>query len=270
MNPDDQRIAFCGTGQMAKALAAGFCREVLKPGQVCGFDPNDHARQQFRETVGADACGQLADAVRGATVVVLAVKPQVMPTLVSSLKPLLAPSQLVVSIAAGVTLESLSEGLSQQLRMIRIMPNTPCLIGRGACGLCAGHAATAKDVEFVTVLMQTVGIVQRLPENLMDAVTGLSGSGPAYVYRIIQALSDGGVKMGLPREAATRLAAQTVAGAAEMVLQSNAHPGVLTDAVTSPGGTTIAGLHALERGGLNAALMEAVEAATLRSAELGG
>ena len=153
--------------------------------------------------------------------------------------------------------------------MIRVMPNTPCLIGRGACGVSRGTLATAEDEKTVSDLLRSVGLVENVPEKLLDAVTGLSGSGPAYVFQMIEALSDGGVKVGLPRDVSTRLAAQTLAGAAQMVLETGDHPGALKDAVTSPGGTTIAAIHEMEIGGVRAALMNAVEASTRRSEELG-
>src|SRR5205807_6670554 len=154
-------------------------------------------------------------------------------------------------------------------RLIRVMPNTPCLVGASASAYTPGESATAEDTALVDRLLNAVGRAFRLPEHLLDAVTGLSGSGPAFVYVMIEALSDGGVRMGLPRDVATVLAAQTVLGSAKMVLETGQHPGVLKDMVASPGGTTIAGLHALERGGLRAAFMDAVEAATKRATELG-
>jgi pyrroline-5-carboxylate reductase len=180
----------------------------------------------------------------------------------------LRPDQLIVSIAAGISLKTLADGLGSGCRIIRVMPNTPCLVGCGASAYSRGPHATEQDAQLVQRLLSNVGTAVEVPEKLLDAVTGLSGSGPAYVYQIIEALSDGGVRMGLPRETATRLAAQTVLGAAQMVLSTGQHPGALKDAVTSPGGTTIAGLHALERGGLRGTLMDAVEAATQRAKEL--
>jgi pyrroline-5-carboxylate reductase len=175
----------------------------------------------------------------------------------------------VVSIAAGITLRQLAEGLGSHCRLVRVMPNTPCLVGASASAYCPGDKATAEDVAVVDCLLNAVGRAFRVPEHLLDAVTGLSGSGPAFVYLMIEALSDGGVRVGLPRDVATALAAQTVLGSAKMVLETNLHPGTLKDMVASPGGTTIAGLHALERGGVRGALMDAVEAATKRSQELG-
>ena len=176
--------------------------------------------------------------------------------------------KLFVSIAAGITTAVLSNGLGTK-RVIRVMPNTPALVGVGAAGFCMADGATESDAEFVGGLLNSVGVAHPLPEHLIDAVTGLSGSGPAFVYEIIEALSDGGVRVGLPRATAMELAAQTVMGAAKMVLESGEHPGVLKDRVASPGGTTIAGLHALEQAGMRAALMNAVVAATERSQELG-
>ena len=200
-------------------------------------------------------------------IVFLAVKPQHMAGLFGELGTV-PPDRLIVSIAAGVTLEQLVQGLGSE-RVIRVMPNTPCLIGQGAAGYCLGRGATETDGKRVGQLLDAVGISCRLPESLMDAVTGLSGSGPAFVYSFIEALSDGGVAMGLPRETALRLAAQTVAGAAQMVQQSGEHPALLRDRVTSPGGTTIAGIEALERHAFRGTVISAVRAASERARDLG-
>ncbi len=271
MQLQNVKIGFLGTGRMATALAAGFTRKLLSANQILGADPAAASREQFLEVVGdAAVVGETADpTLNNADIVFVAVKPQVMQTALAALDPLTSSSKLVVSIAAGVTISTLESGLPAETRLIRVMPNTPCLIGRGACGVSRGTCATDDDERIVTELLETVGLVENVPEKLLDAVTGLSGSGPAYVFQIIEALSDGGVKAGLPRDVATRLAAQTVAGAAGMVLQTGEHPAMLKDAVTSPGGTTIAGIHELEKAGVRAALMNAVAAATRRSQELG-
>ncbi len=204
-------------------------------------------------------------------VLFLAVKPQQIAQALGNLRGKVGPGKLVVSIAAGVRLATLAEGLGNTaVPLVRVMPNTPCLVGQGASAYCLGSHATEEHGRLVKQLLEAVGIAFPVDEKLLDAVTGLSGSGPAFVYVMIEALSDGGVRMGLPRNVATALAAQTVRGAAEMVLRTGEHPGVLKDRVTSPGGTTIAGIQALEAGGLRAALMAAVEAAARRSAELGG
>jgi pyrroline-5-carboxylate reductase len=200
---------------------------------------------------------------------VLAVKPQSMKALLEEIRPLLTERHLIVSIAAGVSLRQLADGIGARRRLVRVMPNTPCLVGASASAYTPGEGATAEDAALVERLLKAVGVAFRVPENLLDAVTGLSGSGPAFVYLMIEALSDGGVRVGLPRDAAAALAAQTVLGAAKMVLETGSHPGVLKDQVASPGGTTIAGLHALERGGVRGAIMDAVEAATRRATELG-
>ena len=168
-----------------------------------------------------------------------------------------------------MNVRSLADGLGSDRRLVRVMPNTPCLVGASASGYSPGEAATPDDVALVDRLLNAVGRAFRLPENLLDAVTGLSGSGPAFVYVMIEALSDGGVRVGLPRDVATALAAQTVFGSAKMVLETGQHPGALKDMVTSPGGTTIDGLHELEKGRVRAALMNAVRAATNKSKELG-
>jgi pyrroline-5-carboxylate reductase len=264
------RIGFLGAGRMATALARGWLAAGLAtPGRVLASDPLPQAREAF---AGGDRLRTTADnreVVTASDVLVLAVKPQSVKALLAEVGPVVGPPHLVISIAAGITLRQLMDGLGSDRRLIRVMPNTPCLLGASASGYAAGEAATADDVALVGRLLNAVGRAYRLPESLLDAVTGLSGSGPAFVYVMIEALSDGGVRVGLPRDVATALAAQTVLGAAKMVLETGTHPGALKDMVASPGGTTIAGLHALERGGVRAALMDAVEAATQRARELG-
>jgi pyrroline-5-carboxylate reductase len=210
--------------------------------------------------------------VAASDLLVLAVKPQAMESVLEEISGKVTPQQhLVISIAAGVPLSRIAAELGgHQHRLVRVMPNTPCLVGASASAYAAGPSATADDIRLVDRLFNSVGKAIAVPEKLLDAVTGLSGSGPAYVFVMLEALSDGGVRMGLPRDVANVLAAQTMYGAAKMLLETGLHPGALKDMVTSPGGTTIAGLHALEKGGARAALMDAVQAATQRSAELGG
>jgi pyrroline-5-carboxylate reductase len=241
---------------------------VAAPDEIMSSDPLDAARAALAAETGAATSSSNLEVVERSDVLVLAVKPQSMRQVLVEIQSALLPRHLVVSIAAGIPLGSLSEELGARTRTVRVMPNTPALIGDGAAAYCLGPTAAADDEETVRACLGSVGRAYRVPESLLDAVTGLSGSGPAFVYVMIEALSDGGVRMGLPRDVATALAAQTVLGAARMVLETGLHPGVLKDQVASPGGTTIAGLQALERGGLRAALIDAVEAATRRSVEL--
>jgi pyrroline-5-carboxylate reductase len=270
MSAEALRLGFLGAGKMATALARGWIDAGLAaPGRLLASDPVPAAREAFAAVTGGRVTADNREVVAGSDLLVLAVKPQSMPALLADIRPAAAARHLIVSIAAGVGLKALAEGLGPDRRLIRVMPNTPCLVGASASGYAASERATAEDVALIDRLLNAVGRAFRLPEHLLDAVTGLSGSGPAFVYVIIEALSDGGVHVGLPRDVATTLAAQTVLGSAKMVLDTGSHTGLLKDQVTSPGGTTIAGLHALERGGLRAALIDAVEAATRRATELG-
>jgi pyrroline-5-carboxylate reductase len=263
-------IGFLGAGQMATALASGWAKAgMLDSAKSRAADTSAEARAKFEKATGIKSGESNRDVAAACEVLVLAVKPQVVPAVLSELRPVLGGNHLVISIAAGVTLQTLAAGLGEKVRLVRVMPNTPCLVGASASAYSPGATATAEDVELVGRLFGAVGSAFKVAEPLLDAVTGLSGSGPAFVYVFIEALADGGVKCGLPRDVALALAAQTVLGSAKMVLETGQHPGALKDAVASPGGTTIAGLHALERGGLRAAAMDAVEAATERSRELG-
>lgn len=264
-----QTIGFIGAGQMARALAGGLIRGGLTSAQrLAVFDPAEPARAEFTARVaGARLLTDNRAVIAEADVIVLAVKPQKADAVMEEVRGCCGPDKLLVSILAGTTLARLCAGFGTQ-RVVRVMPNTPCLVGAGAAGYALGSGATRQDALLVGELLGAVGIALEVDESLLDAVTGLSGSGPAFVYVMIEALSDGGVRMGLPRAIATQLAAQTVLGAAQMVLTTGEHPGVLKDRVASPGGTTIAGLQALEERGLRAALMAAVQAAAKRSQEL--
>lgn len=264
-----QRLGFIGAGKMATALARGFVAAgLVRPEQIVAADALPTAAEQFAKATGGRVAADNKAVVAGSDVVFLAVKPQQFTAAVEAIKGALTAEHLAVSIMAGVSTARLAQRLGAA-RIVRVMPNTPCLIGQGASGYCLGPQATAADGELVGRLLGAVGIAFPLDERLLDVVTGLSGSGPAFVYVMIEALSDGGVRMGLPRDVATALAAQTVAGAARMVIETGQHPAALKDQVASPGGTTIRGLQALEEHGVRSGLIAAVQAATERSVELG-
>lgn len=264
------KIGFLGAGKMATALAKGFLNaRIVKAGQIVAADPLAAARQHFMSETGAKTCATNLEAARAANVLILATKPDQASAALCEISRAFGKEHLLISIAAGVTIAKLEEALPSGARVIRVMPNTPALVGAGASGFAPGKNATAADAELAQKLLSAIGVALPVRESLLDAVTGLSGSGPAYVYQFIEALSDGGVAAGLPRDTATRLAAQTVLGAAKMVIETGQHPGALKDQVTSPGGTTIEGLHELEKGKLRATVMSAVRAATEKSRKLG-
>jgi pyrroline-5-carboxylate reductase len=266
----EQRIGFIGAGNMASALGQGFVRSGLTVGaNLLASDPSEPARVGFAQATGGETTTDNAFVAAKSDVLFLAVKPQYMASAAGELFGKISKNTLVVSIAAGVRLSRLAGWLGEGVRLVRVMPNTPCLIGEGACGYCLGERATQADGELVGKLLKSVGIAWQVDEKLLDAVTGLSGSGPAFIYLIIEALSDAGVRVGLPRNIATSLAAETMRGAVDMVIKTGEHPAVLKDRVASPGGTTIAGLKALEEGAIRATLIAAVEDATKRSIELG-
>lgn len=263
-------IGFIGAGKMATALAKGFVNAGLVSGdQIIAADPFEAARNAFATEVGAKTADSNLAVAKAATVLILATKPDQIGGALAEINEGFSVDHLLVSIAAGVTLAKLESGLPAGARVIRVMPNTPALVGESASGFACGKSATSADAELAKKLLSAVGVAFQVKESLLDAVTGLSGSGPAYVYQFIEALSDGGVAVGLPREIATKLAAQTVLGAAKMVLQTGQHPGALKDQVTSPGGTTIEGLHELEKGKFRGVVMNAVRAATEKSKKLG-
>ncbi len=262
-------IAMIGSGQMGEALIGGWlAAKTVPPEALVATDASAERRDLMKRRFGVRTGTDNRDAASRADVVVLAVKPQILDAVMKELSPALA-GKLVLSIAAGVTIAHLVKLAPRGTRFVRVMPNTPVLVREGVSALSFGDGVGEKDQQLARRLFEAVGRAVVVEEKLMDAVTGLSGSGPAYVFMAIEALADGGVKMGLPRTVADLLAAQTVLGAARMVLDSGEHPAKLKDRVASPGGTTIAGLHRLEQGGLRAAMMAAVEAASKRSEELG-
>ena len=255
---------------MAAALAKGFVNAgLVSTEELIASDPAPAGREAFGLEVGCETTDSNADVLARAKVIFLAFKPHQLDEATEAVRDQFDESHLVISILAGVRLAKLDAACGGRARVVRVMPNTPALVGEGACGYALGQAATTEDGELVKRLLSAVGVAYEVNESLIDAVTGLSGSGPAYGYMIIEALSDGGVAAGLPRDISTRLAAQTMLGAAKMVLETGKHPGELKDMVCSPGGTTIEGVHELEEGGVRSALINAVRAATERAVELG-
>ncbi len=266
----DQHIAILGAGNMGRALLGGLLRgQDVAPEQIRVTRRNEQALVALAEEFpGLITTTDNAEAVRGASIIILAVKPQVVHEVIDDIRDHLAADTLVISILAGKTTESLREALGQDVPVIRAMPNTPAIVDEGATAIAGGRYAEDIHVSRARAIFEAVGQVEVLPENMMDAVTGLSGSGPAYVYMIIEALTDGGVKQGLPRVQAARLAAQTVFGAARLVIETGRHPAILRDEVTTPGGTAIAAVADLEHHGLRTMLINAVATATKRSEEL--
>lgn len=266
----ERTIAFLGAGNMAEALIKGLLRAgTARPESLIATGRRTERLEELARTYGVRTTLDNVAAVRDADVVVLSVKPQALDKVLVQVAPQVDPHKLVISVAAGVPIAAMERRLGAGARIIRTMPNTPSLVGAGACALSRGEHASEEDLTVATRIFQSVGTTTVVDENLLDAVTGLSGSGPAYIFLIIEALSDAGVKVGLPRYTALKLAAQTVLGSAQLLIETGSHPGQLKDQVTSPGGTAIAGLHTLEAGGLRTTLINAVEAATRRAKELG-
>jgi pyrroline-5-carboxylate reductase len=260
------RIGFIGAGKMAQALIDGLLRaDVVSADRLYAADPSEERRALFADALGANVLSDNVALVAACDVVVLAVKPYIIPAVAEQVT--LPPGRLLVSIAAGVTLDALA-GMFGTRRTVRVMPNTPALVGCGASAWCTGPDATDADAELIQRMLGAVGLCVRVEEAEMDAVTGLSGSGPAYIYSVIEALADGGVREGLPAETAARLAAQTVLGAAQMVLSTGRAPSALRSDVATPGGTTVEGLAALDAGNLAQTMQNAVAAAAQRSREM--
>lgn len=266
-----QTLGFLGAGRMATALGRGCVESGTASGkQVLAADPSESARQQFAQQVlGAQVASDNRQVFERSDIIVLAVKPQMIEEVVAGIADHVKSRHLLISIAAGVTLAKLAEYLPSGTRLVRVMPNTPCLIGLGASCYSRGSTASEQDGKLVQQILQSVGTVFEVEESLIDAVTGLSGSGPAFVYRMIEALAAGGVAKGLTEEMALELAAQTARGAAKMVLVTGKSPEELCNQVTSPGGTTLVGLEVLDNLKGPDAFRAAVEAAAKRSIELG-
>lgn len=265
----NERIAILGTGNMGEALLSGMLRAgLVEKGQVVATGTRSERMDEIRERYGVTATTDNRAAVRDAEILLIAVKPQAMSGLLGEIEVDVRPQSLVITIAAGIKTSTISRRLGEGNPVIRAMPNTPVRVDEGATAIAPGAGATEKHMAKAKAIFDAVGKTVVVPERLLDAVTGLSGSGPAYIYMVIEALIDGGVKMGIPRQVATRLAEQTVLGAAKLVRETQLHPAILRDQVTTPGGTAIAAIHELEAHGLRPMLISAVETATRRSSEL--
>lgn len=268
--PLSQRIAFIGAGNMAMALIEGLiAARTFDESHIVASDPRSELLGQLARTHGFTAAASNAEAVRAANVVVLSTKPQVFPVVLPELAGALAHGPLVISIAAGVSLSAIEAKLGSAARVVRAMPNTPALVGVGATAIAAGTRATDADMEIAEAVFRAVGIVTRVEERFMDAVTALSGSGPAYVFLLAEAMTEAGIAQGLPADVAAALAKQTVAGAGKLLGASSEPPATLRRNVTSPGGTTQAALERFEALGLRGIVSDAIGAATRRGHELG-
>jgi pyrroline-5-carboxylate reductase len=267
---NDKTIAFIGAGNMGSALIrALIARGEIPKERIVAADADPERLGKIEAQQGIQIARDNKGAVSRADMVILAIKPSDINWVLEEIAPVTDGSKLLISIAAGVPTRRIEERLPQGVRVIRVMPNTPALVGQGVAVLCSGSHATGEDMVAARRIFDAAGKTCVLPENLMDAATGLSGSGPAYVFLFIEALSDAGVLAGIPRDVAQMLSVQTVLGAAHLAAEMNMHPAKLREMVTSPGGTTIAGLRKMEEWGFRAAIYNAVEAATFRSRELG-
>jgi pyrroline-5-carboxylate reductase len=268
---NDKKIGMIGTGNMGGALIDGLIGSgAAKAANILCSDTNERQLERIQNKYQVGTTTDNVEVVKKSDIVIYAIKPQIMAGVLKETADHLNMDKLIISVAAGVPLAAIESMLDKDLRLIRVMPNVPVAVREGATAVAAGGHADERDVQLALAIFNSVGKSIFLKENyLMDAITGLSGSGPAYIFMIVDALADAGVKMGLYREDALLLASQTILGAAKLLQETGAHPGQLKDSVTSPGGTAIAGLHTLEKGGLRTTLINAVEAATNRSKELG-
>lgn len=255
---ENKRLAFIGAGAMAEAIISGLIKSGLSPQNIFASDINPYRLKQLHEKLQINFAVDNFSCTEEKDIIILAVKPQHYVEVLQEIRGYIKPWQLVISIAAGINTSFIERILGNSGPVIRVMPNTPALVGAGVSTIAQGKYSQTHDLAIAEEIFRCVGIVNTLPEKLIDAATGLSGSGPAYVYLVIEALADGGVKAGLPREMAIEMAAATLKGAAQMVLETNEHPAILKDKVTSPGGTTIEGLEVLEKAGVRGSLMGAV------------
>ena len=267
----EKKIGIIGGGNMAEALISGLTHShAALPANIICSDIREEPLEELKRKYGIHVTTDNKEVATSSEILLYATKPQILATVLRETADVLDKSKLIISIAAGVPLAAIQSGLQKELRLIRVMPNICAFVKESATAIAAGKYVEKGDIEMAKAIFDSVGISVFIKENiLMDAFTGLSGSGPAYVFLIIDAMADAGVKMGLSRKDSLLLSTQTVLGSAKLLLESKEHPGQLKDRVTSPGGTSIAGIHTLEQGGLRTTIMDAVEAATNRSRELG-
>jgi pyrroline-5-carboxylate reductase len=266
----DKKIGVIGTGNMGESLISGLIyAKSSAPQNIICSDVRREKLKCIKDTYRVITTTSNIDVVKASEIVIYAIKPQIMASILRETAAYLDMSKIVISIAAGVPLAAIESCLNKDLRLIRVMPNIAASVKEGAAAITAGKHATKEDLKVAKAIFDSVGKSVIVEEELMDAITGLSGNGPAYIFLIVDALADAGVKMGLSREDALFLSAQTVLGAAKLLLETDEHPGRLKDKVTSPGGTAIAALHTIEEGGLRTTLINAVEVGTKRSRELG-
>ena len=265
----EKTIGFIGGGNMAEALIKGLLTGGFPAVDLLVAEPSGERRTFLTDRYGVSTTAENRTVATGSDVIILAVKPQTAPSVLEEVGGAISPAKLLISIMAGIRTDTIEAACPAGTRVVRVMPNTPALVMDAASAIAAGASATGEDISFTRRIFELVGKGWLVDEKLMDAVTGLSGSGPAYVLTFIEALSDAGVKNGLPRDVAFGLATQTVYGSAKLLLETHEHPALLREKVTSPGGTTIAGLHVLEKEGFRGTVINAVDAATARSRELG-
>ena len=263
------KLGFIGCGNMAQAMITGILKQnVVSPDELIVSNPHEEKTAKLKEQFGILTTTDNKKTAKEAEIVVLAVKPQVYPEVIKEIRDEVSSEQIIVTIAAGVSMEAAERQFGKEVKIVRVMPNTPALVGEGMSGLCCNEYVTEEEFDLVHKIFESFGKAEKITENLMDAVVGVSGSGPAYVYMFIEAMADAAVADGMPRKQAYKFAAQSVLGAAKMVLETGEHPGVLKDAVCSPGGTTIAAVAELEKNGLRSAVIEAQRACVQKSKDM--
>ncbi|MDO4302912.1 MAG: pyrroline-5-carboxylate reductase [Bacillota bacterium] len=259
-------IGFIGLGNMAKAMIGGMLsKNIAKPEEIIGSAKTEETAKTVNETYGITVLKSNEEVAHKADVLILAVKPQMFDQVIPQMRDVVRKDELIISIAAGKTISQIENAFGKELKLVRCMPNTPAMVGAGCSGVCRNERVNDADMELCMRLLGSFGLAEEVPEKLIDAVGGVSGSSPAFVFMFIEALADGAVKAGMPRQQALRFAAQAVMGSAKLMLETGKHPGELKDMVCSPGGTTIEGVQVLEKMGLRASVMSAVEACVEKS-----